>query len=130
MLGNLGLTLPAKKASKPTPYARLIGCGKNGHISFQSLVLGCPPKWNMRDERRILRFIKQNTQMEWKDVMKGLVVDFSKDTVKRILKKHNITKWITTKRPKITPEIAILRLNFARKLPTLAASMTPRNLVR
>jgi hypothetical protein len=81
MIGAMdaGLKLPAKKASKPTPYARLIGCGKNGHISFQSLVLGCPPKWNMHDERRILRSIKQNTRMEWKDVMKGLVVDFSKD---------------------------------------------------
>jgi hypothetical protein len=33
MLGNLGLKLPAQK---PTPYARLIECGKNGHISFQA----------------------------------------------------------------------------------------------
>lgn len=54
---------------------------------------GAPRKWNDRDERRILRFVKQNTQMEWKDIIKYLHVDFSKTTVKRILSKHHISKW-------------------------------------
>jgi Transposase len=77
--------------------------------------LGRPVKWNARDERRILRIIRNSPKREWKDVLNDLDRQFSKPALQRVLRKHNITKWRTAKRPKLTPEHVRMRLNFARQ---------------
>jgi transposase len=77
--------------------------------------LGRPTKWNTRDERRILRIVRKSPKREWKDVLNDLDRQFSKRTLQRVLRKHNITKWRAAKRPKLTPEHARARLKFARR---------------
>ncbi len=76
---------------------------------------GRPAKWYARDERRILRIVRNHPKREWKDVLNDLNRRFSKRTLQRVLRKHNITKWRAVKRPKLTPKHARARLRFARR---------------
>ncbi len=53
---------------------------------------GRPPKWNVRDERRILKYARANPKHTWAEIMTALALPFSKRTYQRIVKKHHITK--------------------------------------
>jgi hypothetical protein len=71
---------------------------------------GRPPKYDIRDERRVLRLVRQYPKMMWRHIVLALDLGLSKRTHQRILKKHNITKWLVKKRPFLTPAHTAHRL--------------------
>jgi hypothetical protein len=53
---------------------------------------GRPKLYNGRDERRILRLVRQNPKIRWRDVMHKLDLGISKRSFQRLLQKHGIRK--------------------------------------
>ncbi len=111
--GQNGVEVGAEMGLKPDTVRKTYRMAKQRQHQESLPRSGAPSKHDARDDRRILRFIRQNTALEWNEVMKLLHVDFSKRTVQRILAKYHITKWRAKKRPMLTPELATERLSFA-----------------
>jgi transposase len=76
---------------------------------------GRPEVYSHYDERQILRIVRKNPKITYKDLRRETGLSFSDDTFYRILKDHGITNWICKKRPYLSEEHAKLRLAFAKK---------------
>ena len=84
---------------------------RNNHASKPRS--GRPRKTTDRDERNILRIVRAEPKISYRTLQRYSGIKVSKSTFYRLLKRHGITNWIAQKRPKLTPEIAALRLSFA-----------------
>ena len=76
---------------------------------------GRPRKLSIRDERHILRIVRRDPKITYKNLIAKVGVDVSHDTVYRMLKEQGITNWIAKKRPLLTPEITGKRYAWALK---------------
>jgi transposase len=75
---------------------------------------GRPEILTGEQQRRVLRVARRHPRIEYaKLVSLALGIQVSHDTIYRILKRHNITKWRAKKRPKLAVEHARKRLAFA-----------------
>jgi transposase len=74
---------------------------------------GRPRKLSLRDERAILRILRKNPKITWRELLKESNLNVSKSTYYRMLKRHNIKKWLAAKRPKLTDIHAEKRLQWA-----------------
>jgi hypothetical protein len=74
---------------------------------------GAPAKYTIRDERRLLRFVRLNPKKTWRQVVEAIQLGVSKRTHQRMLNKYHITKWLAKKRPELTPDHAAARLSWA-----------------
>jgi transposase len=53
---------------------------------------GRPKSYGVRDERRVLRLVRQNPKMTWHHLQESLDLAISKRTYQRLLAKHGIRK--------------------------------------
>ena len=78
---------------------------------------GCPNIVNEHLHRRLLREVRANPKIRYRDLRLNLGLDgktVSKATLYRILKKEGIVNWLAKKRPLITPEVAAKHFQFAK----------------
>jgi transposase len=74
---------------------------------------GRPPKISDRERRRLIREAREHRNMPLKDITNFVVPQLSVSTVKRILAKEHIKKWIAAERPELTDDHAHQRLEWA-----------------
>jgi transposase len=112
---------------KKAAIAREFGCSTRvvfntiqrwkDHKTVESLPrLGQPPKLNRVQKRNLLRIVRQHPQIEYAELIAQVAgIAASRSTIYRLIKKHHITKWRAKKRPKLTPELARMRLKWAKQ---------------
>ena len=76
---------------------------------------GRPKSYSDRDERSILRIIRKDPTLSYSQVKRQSRLKISERTLRRILEKYNIKKWIAAQRLLLTPEHARERLAIAKK---------------
>jgi transposase len=67
---------------------------------------GRPRKLSGRDQRRLLRTIREEPKLTYSQVIKRLGFDISRSTYQRVLIRYNIRKWLAKKRPDLTEGLA------------------------
>ncbi len=67
----------------------------------------------MRDERHIIRVVRLDPKITYRNLLIKTGVDVSAKTVYRLLKEEGITNWRCKKRPLLTPEVAGKRYAWA-----------------
>jgi transposase len=75
---------------------------------------GRPSILSARNKRSILRLIRRNPKICWKNLLQELNIDCSKSTIQRFLKEQGIKKWLAAKRPLLKEEHAEKRLAWAK----------------
>jgi transposase len=75
---------------------------------------GQPPKLSSRDERSILRAIRTDPFISYKDIREKTGVSVSDTTIRKCLKKSGYGHWRAKKRPQLTMEAAKARLEWAK----------------
>ncbi|THC88491.1 hypothetical protein EYZ11_012060 [Aspergillus tanneri] len=74
---------------------------------------GRPKTYTDRDKRLVIRLIQKDPFITYADVQKTLNLTISRNTLYRIIKESGYGKWRAQKRPRLTPEVAKLRYNWA-----------------
>jgi hypothetical protein len=74
---------------------------------------GRPEVLTKRDKRTILRAVRKNRQYTREQVRRIYAPHVSLPTIDRMLRVHNIKKWLAKKRPKLTADHAKARLRWA-----------------
>ncbi len=69
----------------------------------------------LRASRALLRYVRINPKTTWERMKRDTGLDVSRDTLRRTLKAHGISHWLALRRPYLTPEIAKVRLKWARE---------------
>jgi transposase len=82
----------------------------NGESKLRS---GRPKKLSIRDERHVLRIVRRDPKITYKNLAEKAGVSVSHDTLYRLLKGEGITNWLCKKRPLLTPEMAGKRYAWA-----------------
>jgi transposase len=77
---------------------------------------GRPKDYTTRDKRAVIRAVRKDPKLTYKDLRKETGLNLSNDTFKRILKADNILHWRSKRRPELLPSHARLRLQFARSM--------------
>jgi hypothetical protein len=72
--------------------------------------IGRPKSYSPAEERLVLRHVRKFPKDTYKEVIKACAVTFKKDTVKKILKEHEIKNWKCKRRPFLTQKNANKRL--------------------
>ena len=75
---------------------------------------GRPSIVSDRMTRLILRHVRMHPKTTWNDACTALRLNFCRKTFLKILKINEIVHWKALKRPRLTPELAKKRLNWAR----------------
>jgi transposase len=65
-----------------------------------------PKSYTPREERIILRFIRNNPKSVYKDIRRECAVKISTTTIKSILHNYGISNWRSKKRPFLTEAVA------------------------
>ena len=76
---------------------------------------GRPRKYTPQDERYILRIVRREPKITYRQLVTDTQIQLSRSTLYRLLKRVGIKNWLAQKRPKLTEEHARLRLQFAHK---------------
>lgn len=76
---------------------------------------GRPKIISDRDKRHIFRIIKSNPFIKNRDILREANLRCSERTLERALKAEGIQHTLALRRPKLTPEIAEKRLQFAQR---------------
>jgi len=74
---------------------------------------GRPKKLSLRDERHIIRVVRLDPKITYRNLLTKTGIDVSAKTVYRLLKEKGITNWICKKRSLLTPEMAGKRYAWA-----------------
>jgi transposase len=74
---------------------------------------GRPEVLTRRDKRAILRAVRKNRQFTREQIRRIHAPHVSLATIDRLLRQHNIRKWLAKERPKLTEEHAKARLEWA-----------------
>ena len=84
----------------------------NLHNEGQSQTrIGAPKSYTDADERNLLRHIRKNPKDSYAIVQRACEMECSKSTIKRIFVKHGIHNWRARRRPILTEENAVKRLD-------------------
>lgn len=76
---------------------------------------GRPRSYTDRDERSLLRIIRTQPKLTYEEVKRQACIDFSKDTIRRILKEYGIANWRSARRPFLTQVHADARKLWAEQ---------------
>ena len=76
---------------------------------------GRPPALSIRDKRRVFQLIRNDPFIKNEEIIQQASLKCSADTLTRFLVKEGIQHKKALQRPKLTPELALERLEFARK---------------
>lgn len=82
---------------------------------FNKLRSGRPPIITPRATRSILRIVRSNPKIKWRELKLATGLQVDRTTLQCTLRTHGISHWLALKRPKLTPEIARIRLTWAEK---------------
>src|SRR5258705_7255913 len=74
---------------------------------------GRPEVLSKRDKRAILRAVRKHRQYTLEQIRRIYAPHVSLPTIDRLLRQHNIKKWLAKKRPKLTADHAKARLQSA-----------------
>jgi transposase len=75
---------------------------------------GAPRKHQPRDDRHIISYARRNPFTSLAEIIEILHLKFGANLVRAILDSVHISTWLAKKRPKLTPRVARLRLQWAR----------------
>jgi transposase len=67
---------------------------------------GRPKKLSLRNKRHVIRIVRLDPKIIYKNLLAKTGIDVSAKTVYRLLKEKGITNWICKKRPLLTSEMA------------------------
>jgi transposase len=76
---------------------------------------GRPPILTRVEKRSIIRFVRENVKATYTEVKQELQLNCSLITIRRIVKKQGIKKWLAKKRPILTKEHAKAHLAWCRE---------------
>lgn len=62
------------------------------------------------NERLLLCYVRNNPKDTYEEVISACNLDISRETIRKILKKYNITNWVSKRRPLLTEIHAAKRL--------------------
>ena len=115
---NSGMTGREVAEQEGVPPATAYGIRRRyrGQISAKSSPRsGRPPALSIRDKRRIFQLIHNDPFIKNEEILRQACLECSVDTLTRFLVKEGIQHKKALQRPKLTPELASERLEFARK---------------
>lgn len=75
---------------------------------------GRPKILTSRDERHIIRRARIEPDITYLELKERCSLHCHEKTIYRVLKDYGLTNWLAKERPKLTPEVAVLRLNWAQ----------------
>jgi hypothetical protein len=75
---------------------------------------GRPKSYTKRDERKLVREARLNPTSSYRELSSAANWSSSKRTASRVLSIYNIKKWLAKRRPKLTEDIAKLRVGFCQ----------------
>ena len=75
---------------------------------------GRPPALSRVDRRNILRIVRRNPKITYAILKLEAGVTVHRNTIYRLLKEEGITNWLAKKRPLLTPEVVVKRLQWAK----------------
>ncbi len=67
-----------------------------------------------RAARVLLRQLRSESKITWRQLKMNIEIDLNARTLNATLRAHGISHWLALKRPKLTPEAALLRLKWAK----------------
>lgn len=76
---------------------------------------GRPSVITPRAERKLLRQVRLKPKITWVHLKRNTRLHFDSRTLQRVLNAHGISHWLALERPKLTPEVAQLRLRWTLK---------------
>jgi len=76
---------------------------------------GRPLSTTPREVRLLLRQLRSEPKITWRQLKKDTGIDLDPRTLNPTLRTHGISHWLALQRPKLTPEVALLRLRWAEK---------------
>ncbi len=68
-----------------------------------------------RAARILLRQLRSKSKIIWRKLKMNIGIDLNARTLNATLRAHEISHWLALKRPKLTPEAALIRLKWAKK---------------
>ncbi len=75
---------------------------------------GRPLSITPRAARVLLRQLRSEPKITWRQLKTNIGIDLDARTLNATLRAHEISHWLALKRPKLTPEAALLRLKWAK----------------
>lgn len=115
---DVGLThqqIGAKIFRAPTTIASTLRQNPQ-RIDFQSLERsGRPPALTRHQKRLILRIIRKNPTITYAALKLEADVTVHRNTLYHLFKEEGITNWLAKKRPLLTPEVVVKRLQWCKK---------------
>ncbi len=76
---------------------------------------GRPLSITSRAARVLLRQLRSEPKITWRQLKTNTGIDLDARTLNATLRAHGISHWLALRRPKLTPEVALLRLKWAKK---------------
>ena len=76
---------------------------------------GRPISITPRAARILLRQLRSEPKITWRQLKMNIGIDLNARTLNATLRAHGISHWLALRRPKLTPEVALLRLKWAKK---------------
>jgi transposase len=76
---------------------------------------GRPPTLTRVEKRAIIRFARENVKATYLQIKQELQLNCSLTTIRRVVRKQGIKKWLAKKRPILTKEAAKARLAWCRE---------------
>jgi transposase len=76
---------------------------------------GRPLSITPRAARILLRQLRSEPKITWRQLKTNTGIDLDARTLNATLRAHGISHWLALRRPKLTPEVALLRLKWAEK---------------
>jgi hypothetical protein len=77
--------------------------------------IGRPKSCTPNDERRILRIVRAEPKLSYRELLSQLGLEIHPNTIKKVLKEHGIQNWKCKRRPFLTPVLAAKRLAWCIK---------------
>ena len=94
-----------------TRYILLISFSHNHNTSTKHT--NRPKSLSIRNKRHILRIVRRTPKITYKNFIEKAKLNCSHNTIYRLLKKKNITNWLTKKRSLLTSKHTALRYEWA-----------------
>ena len=76
---------------------------------------GRPISITPRAVRILLRQLRSEPKITWRQLKTNTGIDLDARTLNATLRAHGISHWLALRRSKLTPEVALLRLKWAKK---------------
>ena len=114
---KLGATLTEISRNLNVPRSTVYGVLDRLHTTPSGVSKsrsGRPPVITPRAARTLVRTVRAEPKITWRKLKQDTGIDLDSRTLKHTLEANGISHWLALKRPKLTAEIALLRLNWAK----------------